>query len=104
MLDAASLHLSAVAPEMEPRAALCLRSGWTALHDIARAHHLELRSEVAPDDPISVTRDEFDEAYDRLAGLSVKDDRDHAWIDFAGWRVNYDAALVGLCSVVSAPG
>jgi len=30
-------------------------------------------------------------------------DRDQAWRDFAGWRVNYDAVLVGLCDLVMAP-
>ncbi|MEO1063519.1 MAG: hypothetical protein AAFZ07_19050 [Actinomycetota bacterium] len=104
VLDGAALHL-AITPDLDPRAALCLRSGWTALRDIASAHHLELPDEVSPEDPISVSREEFDQACDRLAeaGLAVTEDRDRAWTDFAGWRVNYDAALVGLCAVVSAP-
>ena len=37
------------------------------------------------------------------AGLRLNRDRDQAWRDFAGWRVNYDTALVSLASLVMAP-
>ena len=30
-------------------------------------------------------------------------DRDQAWRDFAGWRVNYDTVLLSLASMVTAP-
>ena len=30
-------------------------------------------------------------------------DREQAWRDFAGWRVNYDAVLIQLCALVMAP-
>jgi hypothetical protein len=33
----------------------------------------------------------------------MKGDLDQAWLDWKGWRVNYDAALLGLCGVVVAP-
>jgi hypothetical protein len=36
-------------------------------------------------------------------GVRIKDDRDQAWRDFAGWRVNYDVALLALCGLVMAP-
>ena len=50
-------------------------------------------------------RDEFDEVVDQLvkAGLPTKADREKAWRDFAGWRVNYDRALILLCGLVMAP-
>ena len=28
--------------------------------------------------------------------MPLKPDLDQAWADFAGWRVNYDASLMGL--------
>jgi hypothetical protein len=58
-----------------------------------------------PDDLIAVTRDEFDEAYERLAaaGLPTVGDSEQAWRDFAGWRVNYDAVLLNLSGLVNAP-
>jgi len=57
------------------------------------------------DDPISIARSEFDDAYERLggAGVPVRPDRARAWRDFAGWRVNYDAVLLGLAGVTMAP-
>jgi hypothetical protein len=35
--------------------------------------------------------------------LPIKADREQAWRDFAGWRVNYDRALILLCGLVMAP-
>jgi len=37
------------------------------------------------------------------AGIELVEDRDQAWRDFAGWRVNYDAVLLGLAEYVHAP-
>ena len=58
-----------------------------------------------PDHPISVRREEFDAALDRLAlaGARLKPDRDRAWQDFAGWRVNYDDVLLSLAGLTMAP-
>ena len=36
-------------------------------------------------------------------GVPLKPDRDQAWRDFAGWRVNYDVALVALARLTMAP-
>jgi hypothetical protein len=46
-----------------------------------------------------------DDVYDELAaeGLPLKPDRDQAWRDFAGWRVNYDPVVVGLAQAIMAP-
>ena len=37
------------------------------------------------------------------AGIPVRDDRDAAWLDFTGWRVNYDVPLLGLAGFVMVP-
>ena len=36
--------------------------------------------------------------YERLgaSGVPVRPDRDQAWRDFRGWRVNYDGVLIAL--------
>ena len=34
--------------------------------------------------------------------MIVRADRDQCWRDFAGWRVNYDAALLGLAKLTMA--
>ena len=57
------------------------------------------------DDPTSISRARFDEVCAVLedAGIELKADRDQAWLDFNGWRVNYDAALIGLARLTMAP-
>jgi hypothetical protein len=42
---------------------------------------------------------------DRLAaiGVTIASDRDQAWQDFRGWRVNYDAVLLELAQFTMAP-
>ncbi len=64
-----------------------------------------LRRRPRPDDPISVTREEFDEVCAELVadGVPVIDDLDQGWRDFAGWRVNYDTVLIALATLVVAP-
>ncbi|MBI1880640.1 MAG: hypothetical protein HYR94_20890, partial [Chloroflexi bacterium] len=53
----------------------------------------------------SISRDEFDAAYDQLTqqGVPLKSDRDEAWRNFVGWRVNYDAVLLALAGLTMAP-
>lgn len=104
VLDAAALFRSCV-PEHQPRADLCLRSGYLALRRIADFFGIPYDPDPSPDDPVTVARDEFDAAYDRLgdAGVSLVEDREQAWKDFKGWRVNYDTVLVTLAALVMAP-
>jgi hypothetical protein len=105
VLDAASLLLSSVDVAHEPRATLCIRSGYLALRHVADFFDIPYDPDPRPDDPISVRRDEFDAALARLAeaGVPLKGDRDQAWRDFNGWRVNYDAVLLALCALAWAP-
>jgi hypothetical protein len=105
VLDAASLYASTVDGPRVPGAELCIRSGYLSLRHIADFYGLAHDPEPSPTDPISVTREEYDEVYDRLAaaGVPVKADRDQAWRDFAGWRVNYDTVLVRMAAFFFAP-
>lgn len=106
ILDAAALTLSALDIPYDASAALCIRSGYLALRYIADYFDIpNPHNPHYPDDPISVERAEFDFVLDELegAGVPIKSDRDQAWKDFAGWRVNYDQSLILLCSLVMAP-
>jgi hypothetical protein len=105
VLDTAALQASALDLPRSFRAELCIRSGYLALRHIADGFDIDYDPNPAPGDPISVTRAEFDEVCDRLvaAGAPMRADRDQAWVDFAGWRVNYDGVLVRLCAVIVAP-
>jgi len=105
VLDAASFTVSTIDQPAGPDPQLCIRAGFLALRRIAGGFSIGFDPDPAPDDPISVTRDEYDEVYDRLAelGLPLKADRDQAWRDFAGWRVNYDEVLLALAGLTMAP-
>jgi hypothetical protein len=106
VLDAASITLSSLDIRYEASAALCIRAGFLALRRIANYFDIPNPQDPHyPEDPISVTREEIELMLDKLAeaGLPVKQDRDTIWHDFAGWRVNYDRALLALCALVMAP-
>jgi hypothetical protein len=105
VLDAASLTLSTVAVPNDPLAALCIRAGYLALRRIADFFGLPYNPNPQPGDPIKIRREEFDAACERLSadGVPLKPDREQAWRDFAGWRVNYDSVLLDLAGLTMAP-
>ena len=105
VLDAASLMASTVDCPREPAAEFCIRAGYLALRRIADFFRIEYEAHPTAEDPISITRAEYDEAYERLAaaGVPLKADRDQAWRDFSGWRVNYDTVLLSLAALTMAP-
>ena len=105
VLDAASLYNSVVAAPWSPNAGACVRSGFTALRTIAGYFEIPYDPDPEPTDPISIAREEFDEAMEAFeaARLPLRDDRDQAWRDFQGWRVNYDSVLLALAGLTMAP-
>jgi hypothetical protein len=105
ILDSAALVLSSVDVPFSPPAALCLRSGFLSLREVADQFLLPYDPDPAPDGPVSIRREEFEQALDQLAaaGVPLTADRDRAWADFRGWRVNYDEPLLGLCAIVEPP-
>lgn len=105
VLDMAALSLAAIDMPRDPQAALTIRSGYLTLRAIASYYNLPFDDAPQPNDPIAVRRDEFDDLIEGLAveGVPLRADRDRAWRDFAGWRVNYDTPLVGLCALCAAP-
>lgn len=106
VLDAASFVRAAVNIEPDAHADLMIRAGYLALHYIIEPYGVPLKRDPHfPDDQISIARAEFDDAFTHLLemGVPMRPDRDQAWQDFAGWRVNYDAPLLMLCDLVMAP-
>ncbi|MEM7092496.1 MAG: hypothetical protein AAF567_05805 [Actinomycetota bacterium] len=99
ILDTAALIHSTIDVHASPRIALCLRSGFTTLGSISDALEVEHPNDPHwPEQPISMSRETFDALCDELERLEIPlvADRDDAWRNFAGWRVNYDASLYGL--------
>ena len=106
VLDTASLTLAAVDIPRDAQAALCIRGGFLTLRSIAAYFGYQFsRDPHFPADPISITREEFDQALEQIeeGGVPLKNDREQAWLDFAGWRVNYDDVLIYLAGFTMAP-
>lgn len=105
VLDTASVAASTLDIPRDARADVTLRTGFFALRRIADYFGIQYDPDPAPDSPISVSRREFDLLCVELRAMDIplKADLDQAWRDFRGWRVNYDAVLVSLCSLTMAP-
>jgi len=105
MMDAAAMVRSSVDIPMDVRADLMIRAGYLAVRRIAAVFHIPYDPAPSPATPTSIDRACFDEALGILAtaGVPLVADRDQAWLDFNGWRVNYDEALRGLERLTVAP-
>ena len=105
VLDGAALVVSCVEAYEEPQAALCMRAGYLALRHIADYFRIPYNPAPTLDDPISISRSEFDAACEQLraAGVPLNADAEQSWRAFRGWRVNYDTVLLALASLTLAP-
>jgi hypothetical protein len=105
VLDAASLVNAAVDTPHDLQADLTIRAGYLALRSIADFFGIDYDPNPDRQDPISIRREEFDAAVERLRaqGVPLKPDVEQAWRDFRGWRVNYDRVLVALAAITMAP-
>ena len=105
VLDAAALTSSTVDIPRDSRADLCIRAGYIALRHIADYFGIGYDPQPNATDAISITRAEFDAAWEHMAGRGVplKADREQAWRDYGGWRVNYDVPLLALAELTVAP-
>ncbi|NNE75143.1 MAG: hypothetical protein HKN26_15865 [Acidimicrobiales bacterium] len=104
-LDTAAIYLSTLNVHQDASAALMIRTGYLSLRQVADYFAIDYDHDPSPDRPISITRDEFLEVYDELAaaGVPVRANREQAWRDYAGWRVNYDEVLLDLAALTHAP-
>jgi hypothetical protein len=105
VLDGAALVLSSVDIPRDVEAEFCIRAGYLCLRGIADYFQIPYDPDPRPDDPISIRRDEWETLISDLeaSGVALKPDRDQAWRDFAGWRVNYDTVLLALARLTEAP-
>lgn len=106
VLDMAAIRISLIdAPIETVGPHVAIRSGTLALRQLASAFGLHFDPDPAPTDPIHITRSQFDEACVDLEqmGVPIVDDREAAWVAFAGWRVNYDQIIEQLAVGFMAP-
>ncbi|MGA7834487.1 MAG: hypothetical protein WCA31_04715 [Acidimicrobiales bacterium] len=105
VLDAAALFNAAVDAKPSPTAGLCIRAGWLTLRRIGDYFKVPYPTEMSKDIPISITRAEFETVLNRLdrIGVPLLADRDAAWADFVGWRINYDAIIEACYRLFTCP-
>jgi hypothetical protein len=108
ILDAAALWISTCEGHQGPdraAAGLMIRAGYVSLRRIAETFGIDFDPDPSSTDAIAIQRAEFDAACDALenAGITLHVGRDRAWEDFSGWRVNYEAPLLGLAEMLRVP-
>ncbi len=109
VMDSAALWL-ALSPERAPRleARLALRMGFSALQSLATTAGIEVDPDPDPDGDLQLSYADYLVGIERISSTTFVMDRDpeHAWPDFRGWRVNYEAvayALADRFDAVPAP-
>jgi len=104
VLDTAAIVASTIDREPTGIPDLIIRAGYLSLRRIADFFQIAYDPDPSPTAPIAIRRDEFDDMYDQLneAGVPLRE-REQAWLDFVGWRVNYETVLLELCALAMAP-
>jgi hypothetical protein len=105
VMDAAALYLALRPKESDMiQARLCLRGGFTCFGNIARAIGIPIPLDADPSNGISLSYDDFVAAIERLREVDYPIQRsvEDAWVDFVGWRVNYEAAAYALAFTTDA--
>ena len=74
-----------------------------AFHGPGAAH--PLRRRPAPHGASHLSRQEFDEGFRRLESVHFPAERsaDDAWLNFKGWRVNYEPIVDALTRIIVPP-
>ncbi|MFI5052450.1 MAG: hypothetical protein ACHQBP_05935 [Acidimicrobiales bacterium] len=105
VLDAAALYNAAVDLEPSAGAGLCIRSGWMTLRRLADYFRVPYPTALDRSIPIAISRAEFDAVLARLerGGIPIVANREAAWGDFVGWRVNYDAIIESFYELFTCP-
>src|SRR5579863_8710801 len=105
VLDSAALFL-ALSPQAAPTvpARLCLRAGFQCFGQIAQAMGIKVPEESDVPGRISLTYKEFLDAIDRMREVDFPIERDpaEAWVDFIGWRANYEQAAYAVAADIHA--
>lgn len=101
-LDTAAMVKALCITTGSGEADLMIRSGYKALREIADFYRIAPEAEPGDFDSLSVSHQQFHWAVEELTRAGVIDGPipDGAWEAFAGWRINYDRAMVGLRELI----
>lgn len=104
VLDSAAMHLSLCPSQERYETRACLRMGFTALRQIGVALGLPVDFDPDPDQPLTLTYDEFRRGVARLeeVGFPIERSAEDAWPHFRGWRVNYESLAYSLARATDA--
>ena len=104
VLDAAALQLAFNPSQVNGEIQLTLRSGFVMLREIARTMRIPYDPDPSPEDPIQLTKEEFLYGLQRMQaqGYAIERVPDEAWIQFKGWRVNYESIVYALAAKIEA--
>jgi hypothetical protein len=105
VLDAAALQLALNPGTAPPEARPLLRVGYITMRKLAHTLGMAVTEDPHPEDPIVLTRAEYDTAVARMrrAGWVFEREPDEAWPHFHGWRVNYEGAAYALARFLDLP-
>ena len=105
VLDAAAMHLALSPSQASSQARLCLRMGFTLLNRVATTLGWEVDLDPNPEGPIELTFTEFEQAVTMLetVGFVTERSAEDAWVDFRGWRVNYETVAYRLADRLTVP-
>jgi hypothetical protein len=104
VMDACALH-DALCPVSAPRQArLCLQMGMNCLRSLGTVLQIPYDPDPLPTTEIRLSFEEFSVGYARLeaVGFPFERPRDDAWVQFSGWRVNYES-IVDRLTIMTMP-
>jgi hypothetical protein len=105
VMDAAAIELARTPSEASASARLVITGGASALNAISRALGLPVVEDPLPTDPISVSYQEFADAWHSLDGIGfpAEVDVETGYQHFQGWRVNWEPQAYRIARLVQAP-
>ena len=100
ILDAAAMHLALCPVTAPAEARNMMRVGYLAFRQLSAVIGHPVTDDPSPDRDLSLTRDEFIAAAERVraSGMEFEREPEAAWVHFKGWRVNYEEAAYALAA------
>ena len=101
-LDTAAIVTACELTPSTGHAEMMIRAGFLSLNSLADHFRLDHDPSPGQHTAISVSHDEFMAVVAELEATGVRVPKDHeaAWIDYRGWRANYDEAVTNLLQLV----
>jgi hypothetical protein len=105
VMDAAAIELARTPSSAPGSSRLVITGGAAALAAVSRALGLPVVEDPLPTDPIGVSVEEFQQAWQSLDAIGFPSETDPvtAYRHFRGWRVNWEPQAYQIARLVQAP-